>query len=1149
MTIGISEVPKTLGGGSSVSSRKKKRINMINTEYNKTNLAFAVDLNMDSALLTGMSGVQEDWFLDGGGGAPLTPGDALIMSIRTKGRVDIHFMSEATGLDPDELIKKLDKSIYCNPEKWNEEPYEGWETADEYLSGNLADKLNIAKEANYKYNGRFTSNVMAICEVLPHELGRDEIYVTLGSPWLPEHIVADFIKHLLQLGSREKFKWVYHNAATGSWKIDHKAWYSMNVRNKHTFGTPRMSALGIIERTLNISPIVVYKEKPLYSSDPNEVDREETATAIEKQGLILRAFDRWIWKDVNRAEEIRKIYNERFAANKPRHFDGSFLTFPGMSESVELFPYQKDAVARILFSPNTLLAHDVGAGKTYIMIAAAMEMKRLGIARKSMFVVPNSITGQWVSIFKEMYPNANIMNIRPGDFNPKKREETLKAIRDAKDIDGIIIPYSCFDKIKLSKKREMEALRAEKRRIMESVRENQRTRRTSIRINSIDKRLSALDEAPSGNACALNFDDLGIDRLFIDEAHNYKNVSITSNISGVLGIGGNGSEKSNSMMQKVRFMQKQYNGGGVIMATGTPITNSVSDIYVFQSYLQGGELDLLGLGTFDAWVGMFAEKTTEFEVGVTSDEYRMATRFSKFHNVPELTTLLASIADFHEMGPEAGLPEFNGYTDVTIPSNPKLKEYIQDLSRRADDIHSHRVKSKDDNMLKITSDSRKAALDIRLIDSEAAPAGKSKVNECAKRVAEIYRASKEERLTQLVFCDSSTPKKEFNMYDALRKKLISFGVDAEEISFVHDADTEEKRDALFKAVREGKIRVLLGSTMKLGTGVNVQDRLVAVHHLDIPWRPSDMVQREGRMLRAGNRNKKVDIFRYITKESFDAYSWQILETKQKFISDLLSGTTAARSGSDVDGTALDYAEVKALAIGNPLVKTRVEASNELARLKLLDAKEKEARLALVTRLKELPDIIDEKELILINCKEDARHVEEALFERAEFIRTADKSWVKELKEGEAFERRINEAELKRNLQDRLFVNNRIVILAHDYRGFQIVVPAGTTPEDPMIEIRRCGKYILKFKDKEGVTPEEEKEALKKGTRFMVRVDNLINGLGERAKNLEEGLNNLKKEMIDIKNELEINCSDYSDRIDAVSKKLKQLDAEIGIKSV
>ena len=1117
------------------------------TSYNNTSLAFTVDLNMDSSILTMPSEMQggDTWLDDGG--ELLSPGDALIMSIRTKGCVDILFMSKATGLHPDEVIKKLDKSIYCNPEKWVEGTYEGWETADEYLSGNLLEKISIAKLANKEHERRFNKNISAIKSLLPRALERDEIYVTLGSPWLPESIVADFIKHLLQLGKWSNYKGVYHNLVTGSWKVDHKTSYSQNVRNRHTFGTPKLSALSIIEKTLNMIPIVIHKRKR-FSSDPVEVDSRETAMALEKQTLILREFDRWIWKDEKRANEIRKIYYARFASKKPRHFDGSFLTFPGMSEAVNLYPYQKDAVARILFSPNTLLAHDVGAGKTYIMIAAAMEMKRLGIAKKSMFVVPNTITGQWMSFFKEMYPDANIMNIRPSDFTPKKRQKTLEEIRDAEDVDGIIIPYSCFDMIKLSKQSEIEALRAEKRKIMESVEIRHRTRRTSIRLNAIDKKLQKLSEPSRDNACNLSFDDLGIDRLFVDEAHNYKNVSIASSISGVLGIGGKGSEKSNSMMQKVRFMQKHHDGGGVIMATGTPITNSVSDIYVFQSYLQGGELDLLGLGTFDAWVGMFAEKTTEFEIGVTSEAYRLATRFSKFHNVPELTTLLASIADFHEMGPEAGLPEFEGYTDVIIPCNDRLKAYIQELSMRADDVHERRVKAKDDNMLKITSDSRKAALDIRLIEGTEAPAEQCKVCECASRVAEIYHASKSGRLTQLVFCDSSTPKKEFNVYDALRSELISKGVSSDEVAFVHDADTEDERQALFKAVREGRIRIIVGSTTKLGTGVNVQDRLVAIHHLDIPWRPSDMVQREGRMLRAGNLNEKVNIFRYITKESFDAYSWQILETKQKFISDLLSGTTETRSGSDVDGTALDYAEVKALAIGNPLIKSRVETSNELTRLKLLNAKEKEARLALTTRLRELPDIIDEKEIRLVSCLEDANCVDEELEYSERLLQRGMVNLIRGRKENEAFLRRNGEETIRNVFSHNLIALGMEWDVLWNYRGFKIVIPAESSKESPKLEVRRCGTYSVLLKDNSSSSSDKKDSEKKTSLRYMVRVDNVINGLRNRAERYKEELDNLKKEMIDIKKELEINHSDYSDKIDAVSKKLRQLDAEIGIKT-
>ena len=555
------------------------------------------------------------------------------------------------------------------------------------------------------------------------------------------------------------------------------------------------------------------------------------------------------------------------------------------------------------------------------------------------------------------------------------------------------------------------------------------------------------------------------------------------------------------------------------------------------------------MGNFDGWVGMFAEKTTEFEIGVTADAYRLATRFSKFHNVPELTTILASVADFHEMGPDSGLPRFDGYTDVTIESNPYLKEYIKELSKRADNVHEHKVNPSDDNMLKITSDSRKAALDIRLVmdGDDPVPVRASKVNACAERAAKIYHETKENSLTQLIFCDTSTPKKEFNVYDAVKERLLKLGVDPQDVAFVHDAETEAKREKLFRQVREGEIRILLGSTMKLGTGVNVQDKLVAIHHLDIPWRPSDMVQREGRMLRAGNQNEKVEIYRYITKESFDAYSWQILETKQKFISNLLSGTTAGRSGSDVDGTALDYAEVKALAIGNPLVKSRVETSNELARLKILSIKDKEARLTLAARLKELPDIIDEKELELINLKEDVKFIEG---KDCFFGYYADKNV-----------RRGIDNYMRDLILYTTFPNNRDIQLQYSYKGFQVVIPKGTTPDNVEIELRRCGSYRLPLKDKNSEGQEEwegpevpafPREAKgheifgDKNIRILLRIDNFLEKLGGKIDELQEELEDLKKEMIDTKNELEINCTDYSDRIDAVSRKLKELDKEIGI---
>ncbi|MBR0457315.1 MAG: DEAD/DEAH box helicase family protein [Firmicutes bacterium] len=932
------------------------------TQYNSTNLAFKpdpvadgyIDLSLDMSVLTSSECAEG---MDRADAAVSIP-DALIRCIRDTGQVDIEQIAAIAEAKPEKVIETLRGSIYQNPDTWDYEPYKGWETADEYLSGNLRYKLVKARMASKIYGRGFADNVRALEAVMPPETKAEDIYVTLGSPWIPAEIIDDFINDLIQPHSYHRFKGTRHDEEIGSWELPDKFRLKHYVRNTSTFGTDRLDALHILEKTLNMKTIRITDEVPSATSKSGKkrvINREDTAAAQEKQKLIIAEFRRWIWQDEDRKKKLLKIFESRYACSIARRFDGRFLEFPGMAEGAELYPYQKNAVARILFTPNTLLAHDVGAGKTYIMIAAAMERRRLGMADKCMFVVPNNLVSQWRSIFLSLYPAAALLCVEPKDMNPDRRNQTMRNIRDGA-FDGIIIAYSCFDRIPLSKQAHLDELKEQRDEMLKiKGRKSTVTARFRQKLEKLTKQISelTLDEDPAkGMIC---FNELGIDSLFVDEAHNYKNVSVSTSITGVYGISQNGSSKCDSMMDKVHFVQKTHNGGGVVMATGTPITNSISDVYVFQKYLQSGELQLLGLQTFDSWVGMFAEKTTEFEIAVDTGSYRLATRFARFHNIPQLTTILASIADFHPLDASDDIPKFDGYADITIPRSTALREYLEDISKRADKVHNHEVKQEEDNMLKITVDGRKAALDIRLVqeaDENAvygAPVGRCKVSECAECVARIWHSTKADRLTQLVFCDTSTPKAGFNIYDDLRRRLVDLGVYAAEVAYIHDAKTDAKREKLFRSVREGEIRVLIGSTFKLGLGVNVQDRLIAVHHLDLPWRPADMVQREGRILRAGNRNAKVEIYRYISEGSFDAYSWQLLETKQRFITDILSGSIAGNSGSEVDDTVLNYAEVKALALGNPLLRSRVETRNELSRLSVLQRKSIENRLRLEQR--------------------------------------------------------------------------------------------------------------------------------------------------------------------------------------------------------
>ena len=1088
-------------------------------EYNKTSLAYksdeAIDLPLDASLLTmdGSSGPENE---------PASAGsisDALIQCIRDTTKVDIERIAGLAGADPWDVIRTLRGAIYCNPETWGGDPFQGWETADEYLSGNLRYKLVRARIGCKIHSGLFEDNVRALEALLPPEVKAEDIYITLGSPWIPAEIIDDFVNHLIQPHDFDKFSGTRHDEETGSWELPYKARFRYYVRNTSTFGTEKINAVNILERTLNMRTIRVTKEVPsptAKSGVKRVLSREDTAAAQEKQKLIIDEFRRWVWKDEERKAKLLKIFESKYGCNVARRFDGRFLDFPGMSDEVSLFPYQKDAVARILFTPNTLLAHDVGAGKTYIMIAAAMELKRMGMARKSMFVVPNNLVEQWRNLFLILYPKADVLCVEPKDMEPSRIDGTLRRVADA-DCDGIIMAYSCFDRIPLSRKAHIEALQAEHDELMRTRRNRRKvTSKFDKRLTKIEKELSELTsqtgEAKGTAKSMICFNELGVDRLFVDEAHNYKNVKTETSIYGVYGISQDGSAKCDSMMDKVHYVQKTHGGGGVVMATGTPITNSISDIYVFQRYLQSGELDLLGLQTFDSWVAMFAEKTTEFEIAVDTGSYRLATRFSRFHNIPELTTILASIADFHSMDDCGDIPDFDGYTDILIPRSDGLTAYLGEISKRADKVHNHEVKSDEDNMLKITSDGRKAALDIRLVD-ETASVGMCKVSECAERVAILWHKTKADRLTQLVFCDTSTPKADFNVYDDLKQRLVDFGVAEAEIAYVHDAKTPAQRESLFENMREGKTRVLLGSTFKLGLGVNVQDRLIAIHHLDLPWRPADMVQREGRILRAGNINDKIEIYRYITEGSFDAYSWQLLETKQRFIADILSGTVAGRSGSEVDDTVLDYAEVKALALGNPLLKSRVETRNELSRLSVLHKKSIEDRLRLEQRYEELPDAIAAKELELSTCEDDSAFV------------CRDFSPM----DGDAF--------IRKNLRNRLSKELYTYIMQPKdktfrfYRGFMIVLPAGMSADYPYLYLVRAGKYRVDMSDK--------------AAGILVRIDNFLDKMDEHTARVRREKELLEQELAETEVEL-AKADSYADLIDEASAKLEALDEALGV---
>lgn len=1058
--------------------------------------------------------------------------DGLIYSLSNLGRVDIEYISSITGEDYKTIICALKGSIYQNPETWGECFYKGWETSEEYLSGNMMRKWKAAKDANKEYNGYFADNVRAIEKVLPPTVATKDIYVTLGSPWVPADVIDDFIEYLLgdwrrhwySINDEEDFH-TKHDELTGTWEIPFKSRYNHDVKVTRTYGTDRINALHILERTLNMKSVAVTDEVVCNTNSSGKkrvINQSETILAIEKQNKMIKAFQKWVWEDERRKERLEMIFENNFSCVRRRIFDGSFLDFPTMSDSVKLYPYQKNAVARIIFTPNTLLAHDVGAGKTYVMIAAGQEMKRMGLSTKNMYVVPNNIVGQWKNIFSSMYPNAKLLCVDPKSFAPNKREVVLERIRD-EDFDGIIIAYSCFEQIPLSKEYYMEELKEKKKLVSElAAQKGKATSKLKKKKEALEKALSEMALAMDDMYDTVYFDELGITRLFVDEAHNFKNVPFETKANKVLGINGSGSKRCQDMMDKVHMVQKKNGGKGVVLATGTPITNSITDAYIMQQYLQSGELAMLDLQSFDAWIGMFAERSTEFEIDVDTSSYRLATRFAKFHNLPELTSLLSSIADFHQVDESAGIPMHDGYRDALISKTPAFAAYLDDISQRADDVREGRVSRKDDNMLKITTDGRKAALDLRLVDSNAGFTYQSKVARCAENVADIYFKTSQTKATQVIFCDTSTPKSGFNIYDELKTALINLDVPEAQIAYIHDAETEAKRTRLFMKVRNGEVRILIGSTFKLGLGVNIQDRLIALHHIDVPWRPADMTQREGRILRQGNVNSQVYIYRYITEGSFDAYSWQLLETKQRFISGLLSGSLTTRSGADIEDTVLDYAEVKALAVGNPLVKKRVEAANELTRYLTLQRKLVDSRIRMEKELLELPGKVEQQRNLITKCEEDL---------------SCYRSWKKEnppatetcLKKEEAEKRKALREYITSAVRDYALETREKTLM--NYRGFDIVLPANMILEKPYVWLSRQGKYYVELGDTE--------------IGNLVRIDNFLDALDNHLEKLKIGLSKLTEKEIELKAEL-AKDENYSEQIEKYSAEVEKLDKKLGV---
>ena len=777
-------------------------------------------------------------------------------------------------------------------------------------------------------------------ERVKHTIPYTDIEVSLGVPWISREIIGEFIGHILGDPSSHLACWVYYEPVTGNWNIRNKSGLCVgNFNALVKYGLSRYSALDIIEATLNLREIKLFD----YGTQYNERD---TLAALEKQRLINEEFKRWIWLDEDRRWQVEEAYNKIFTQYEVQKYDGSLLQFPDMSPAFSLFDYQKEAVQKILSTPNTLLAFDVGAGKTFIMIAAAMKMREEGISRKNLFVVPNHIVGQWEKIFTDLYPRAKVLAVEPKSFKPEMRQKVLTQIRDG-DYDGIIMAYSCFEMIPLSETVVLNQLNCQLDRLNGALQDLYADSRGWYYSGGVEREKNRirklaqdfLNSISVSTTEDITFDQLDINTLFVDEAHNYKNIPIRTNLRNLNGINTKGSSKCHDLLHKVRCVQNANGGRGVVFATGTPLCNSISDAYAMQLYLQHEELEKTHLDVFDNWVKTFALPEQLCEIDVDTSKFRFVRKFSKFFNLPELSRMFSQIAIFHAVNNPEDIPTLDGYTDEIIKKYPALTKYMESLCERTEAIRSKKVDRQHDNMLKVSTDGRKAALHLKLVGKIQPQGESSKVCRCVDNAVKLYREHPD--ATQLIFCDYSTPKGDlFNVYDEIKEHLVQQGIPAKEIAFIHHYHTESRKLELFHKFNAGEMRILIGSTFKLGIGANVQVKLKAIHHLDVPWRPADMIKREGRILRRGNENKDVLIYRYITECSFDSYSWQILETKQRFISQFLSGSTYQRTIEDLENNVLTYAQVKALALAEPLMKQLAEKENEIRNLKIILSKER-----------------------------------------------------------------------------------------------------------------------------------------------------------------------------------------------------------------
>ena len=1062
-----------------------------------------------------------------------TPSEALAVSMGEHGRVDLPYMAELLGTPGEygRITTELSGVIFKDPSADPTDPEAGWQMADEYLSGDVRTKLRIAQLAA-ETNPEFKVNVTALEKAQPKELEASEIDVRLGATWIAPEIIQKFMQETFQVPYylRRDVN-VRFSPYTAEWRVQGKSTLGHgDIMSTETYGTHRANAYKILEDTLNLKDVRIYDTIEDAEGKPKRVlNKNETTLAQQKQQAIKDAFANWIWQDPQRRISLVKQYNELFNSTRPREYDGSHIHFVGMNPEISLREHQRNAIAHVLYGGNTLLAHEVGAGKTFEMAASAMEAKRLGLCQKSLFVVPNHLTEQWASEFLHLYPNAKLLVARRKDFETANRKKFCARIATG-DYDAVILGHSQFERIPLSFERQERIIQDQIAETLLAINELKANAGENFTIKQMERTRKTL-EAKLDKLCAdsrkddvITFEQLGVDRLFVDESHFYKNLFLTTKMRNVAGLSTSEAQKSSDMFGKCRYLDEITGGRGVVFATGTPVSNSMTELYTVMRYLQYSTLQQKKLTHFDCWASTFGETTTAIELAPEGTGYRARTRFAKFFNLPELMSMFKEVADIKTADQlHLPVPDAKFETVVVKPSETQ-KAMVQELSRRAAEIHSGNVDASVDNMLCVTNDGRKIGLDVRLMNPMLPDDPNSKLNVCVRNVLKIWEEGKDQKLTQLLFCDLSTPKNDgnFNVYDDIRKKLIAAGVPESEIEFIHNADTEAKKAALFSKVRSGDVRVLLGSTVKMGAGTNVQQRLVAVHHLDVGWKPSDMTQRNGRIIRQGNMNKEVKVFNYVTEGTFDSYLFQTLENKQRFISQIMTSKSPVRSCDDVDEQALSYAEIKALCAGNPLIKEKMDLDVQVAKLKVLKADHQSQKFRLEDKLlTKFPAEIQEQTAKIAALKSDAEIAAAHPQDKENFCGMVIKGMTYDEKKT-AGERLILACMELPNTEEQL---------VGSYRGFELSLRFDTFRNEHQAVLKGKLKYPVSL----GSDPHGN----------IVRLDNALNAFADRITAAENELDTLKQQQTAAQVEVE-KPFPQEEELAQKSARLAELNAQLDV---